>query len=227
MLRVLLLTVVCATTLVLPATSAEPVLSRYRDVTLGDTVQVVVERLQMTLSDVKVVSERPTLVQQLTWRTLRSVSGADSAHDPIADMVLTFHLGRLARIAVTYDRERTAGLTNADLHEAMSSVYGTSLLLSTPLRSTLTPPAGPEVMGRWEDAGTLVLLWREHYPTRVGLTIASIGADREAQVAIADGLRIDASEAPARILPVTLPKWRPSGPEMKQFRLDNKAMFKP
>ena len=59
MLRVLLLTVVCATTLVLPATSAEPVLSRYRDVTLGDTVQVVVERLQMTLSDVKVVSERP------------------------------------------------------------------------------------------------------------------------------------------------------------------------
>ena len=140
-------------------------------------------------------------------------SGADSAHDPVADMVLTFHLGRLARIAVTYDRERTAGLTNADLHEAMSSVYGTSLLLSTPIQSTLTPPARPEVMGRWEDAGTLVLLWREHYPTRVGLTIVSISADREAQVAIADGLRIDASEVPARILPVTLPKWRPSGPE--------------
>ena len=227
MLRVLLLTVVCATTLVLPATSAEPVLSRYRDVTLGDTVQVVVERLQMTLSDVKVVSERPTLVQQLTWRTLRSVSGADSAHDSVADMVLTFHLGRLARIAVTYDRERTAGLTNADLHEAMSSVYGTSLLLSTPIQSTLTPPAGPEVMGRWEDAGTLVLLWREHYPTRVGLTIVSIGADREAQAAIADGLRIDASEAPARDLARHAAQVATLRARDEKIRLDNKAMFKP
>ena len=225
MLRALLLTVVCATTLVLPATSAEPVLSRYRDVTLGDTVQVVVERLQMTLSDVKVVSERPTLVQQLTWRTRRFVGGADSAHDPVADMVLTFHLGRLTRIAVNYDRERTAGLTNADLHEAMSSVYGTSMLLSTPIQ--ITPPAGPEVIGRWEDAGTLVLLWREQYPTRVGLTIASMGADREAQVAIADGLRIDASEAPARDLARHAAEVAALRARDEKIRLDNKAMFKP
>ena len=82
MLRVLLLTVVCATTPALPATSAEPVSSRYRDVTLGNTVQVVVERLQMTLSDVKVVSERPTLVQQLTWGGRRGLSVA-----PIAPMI--------------------------------------------------------------------------------------------------------------------------------------------
>jgi hypothetical protein len=224
MLGVLLLTVVCATTLVIPATSAEPVLSRYRDVTLGDTVQVVVERLQMTLSDVKVVSERPTLVQQLTWRTRRFVSRDP---DPVADMVLTFHLGRLARIAVTYDRERTAGLTNADLHEAMSSVYGTSLLSSTPIQSTVTPPADPEVIGRWEDAGTLVLLWREHYPTRVGLTIASMGADREAQVAIADGLRMDASEAPARDVARRAAEVAAVRARDEKIRLDNKAVFKP
>ena len=47
-------------------------------------------------------------------------------------MVLTFYEGRLARIAVTYDRERTQGLTNADLHEAITSLYGASLLLSVP-----------------------------------------------------------------------------------------------
>jgi hypothetical protein len=227
MLRVLLLTVVCATTLVLPATSAEPVLSRYRDVTLGDAVQVVVERLQMTLSDVKVVSERPTLVQQLTWRTRRFVSGTDRDPDPVADMVLTFHLGRLARIAVTYDRERTAGLTNADLHEAMSNVYGTSLLLSTPIQSTFTPPADPEVIGRWEDAGTLVLLWRGHYPTRVGLTIASMGADREVQVAIAEGLRMDASGAPARDLARRAAEVAALRARDEKTRLDNKAVFKP
>ena len=227
MFFVLLLTVVCATTPVLPATSAGPVLTRYRDLTLGDTVQAVVERLQMTLSDVKVISERPTLVQQITWRTRRFVSGAGRDSDPVADIVLTFHLGQLARIAVTYDRERTAGLTNVDLHEAMSSVYGTSLLMSTPIQSTFTPPAGLEVIGRWEDAGTLVLLWRESYPARVGLTIASMGADREAQVAIADGLRMDASEAPGRDLARRAAEVAALRARDEKIRLDNKAMFKP
>lgn len=65
MLYVSLLTLTCAMSLVLPATSAESVLSRYRGVTLGDSVQLV---------------------------------------------------------TVTYDRERTQGLTNADLHEAMGVV---------------------------------------------------------------------------------------------------------
>ena len=36
--------------------------SRYRGVTLGDPVQVVVDQLKVTSSDVKVVHERPTLI---------------------------------------------------------------------------------------------------------------------------------------------------------------------
>ena len=135
MSRALVLTVVCAAAIVVPAASAAPALSHYRGVTLGDTVSVVADRLNVALSDVVVVHQRPTLVQQLTWRPHRLVSGTIVEPDPLAEMVLLFHLGRLVHVAVTYDRDRTEGLTNADLHDAFTRTYGTSMLLST----TLTP----------------------------------------------------------------------------------------
>ena len=59
MCRVPLLMIVCATAIAVSVASAEPVLSRYRGVTLGDPVQVVVDQRKVTPSDVKVVHERP------------------------------------------------------------------------------------------------------------------------------------------------------------------------
>ena len=50
---------------------------------------------------------------------------------PLAELVLTFHQARLARIVATYDREKTVGLTDADLEELLSEVYGVPLLRST------------------------------------------------------------------------------------------------
>ena len=104
-------------------------------------------------------------------------------------MVLTFHLGRLARIAVTYERERTQGLTDADLLELMGPAYGASQLIVTPTQSTftVTPSGERQTIGRWEDAETLMRLWRDHYPNRVGLTITSIVGDRALQQALIDG----------------------------------------
>ena len=133
MCGVLTLTIACATAIAVSSTSAQPVLSRYRGVTLGDPVQVVVDRLKVTSSDVKVVHERPTLIQRITWRPRRLVSGTVVEPDPLGEMVLTFHLGRLAGITATYDLERTTGLTNADLHEAFTNSYGTSILVPTPI----------------------------------------------------------------------------------------------
>jgi hypothetical protein len=181
--RVLLLTILCATALVLPATSAEPVLSHYRGVTLGDSVQVVADRLQVMATEAKVVHERPTLVQQITWRPNRFVSGTSVEPDPLAEMVLTFNLGQLARIAVIYDRERTQGMTNADLLEALVAVYGPSLLPSM-ATGTTTSSTDPETIGRWSDAETLLLLSRDRYPSRVSLTITAIAADLAMQKAI-------------------------------------------
>jgi hypothetical protein len=190
MLRALLLTAVCTTALPLPAASAEPVLSQYRGVTLGDSVQVVVDRLKVTTSDVKVVYERPTLVQQITWRPNRFVSGTSVEPDPLAEMVLTFNLGRLARIAVTYDRERTQGLTNTDLLEALSGVYGLAMLTST--ISTTPSSTEPETVGSWSDSGPSCCS-DASYASRLSLTIPSI-ADVLMQGNHRRRVRLDASE---------------------------------
>jgi hypothetical protein len=228
MYRVLVLTVVCAASFVLPVASAESPLSRYRDISLGDPVQVVVDHLKVPLTDVKVVHDRPTLVQELTWRRHRSVSGATVQPDPLAEMVLTFHLGRLVRIAVSYDRERTAGLTDADLNEALTSTYGTSMLLSrrtTP--AVLIESSEPEPIGSWSDPDTLVVLWRQAYPDRVRLTLTSLVDDLAMQAASAEGVRLEKTEAPARDLARRDAEAAAARTQAENVRRANKATFKP
>jgi len=224
MLRVCLLAVASVMSVGVPATSGEPVLSHYRGVSLGDSVQVVVDHLRLVAADVKVVHERPTLVQEVTWGPSRVTS---IEPDPLAEMILTFSAGRLARIAVSYDRERTQGMTNEDLQEAMGSVYGVSMLIATPLQTTSTPSAERQTIGRWEDAETLLLLWREQYPNRVGLTITSLAGDQALQQAIAEGARVDAAEAPARDLPRRIDEAAAIQARAEKIRQDNKAKFKP
>ena len=227
MCRVLTLTIVCATAIAVSSTSAQPVLSRYRGVTLGDPVQVVVDQLKVTSSDVKVVHERPTLIQRITWRPRRLVSGTIVEPDALGEMVLTFHLERLASIALSYDLDRTKGLTDADLLEAFTSAYGTSILVPTPTRTTVASRAEPEIMGRWDDAETLVLLWRESSTNRIKLTLTSIATDRAMQEAIADGLRLEASEAPARDLARRATEDAALRARDEKVRSDNKTTFKP
>ena len=137
MCRVLTLTIVCATAIAVSSTSAQPVLSCYRGVTLGDPVQVAVDQ------------------------------------------------GRLAS------------------------------------------RAEPETIGRWDDAETLVLLWREPSTNRIKLTVTSIATDRAMQEAIADGLRLEASEAPARDLARRATEDAALRARDEKARSDNKAAFKP
>jgi hypothetical protein len=143
-------------------------------------------------------------------------------------MLLTFHLGRLVRIAVTYDRERTAGLTDADLNEALTSTYGTSILLSrrtTP--AVLIESSEPEPIGSWSDPDTLVVLWRQAYPDRVRLTITSLVDDRAMQEASAESVRLEKSEAPARELARRDAEAATALTQAENVRRSNKATFKP
>jgi hypothetical protein len=212
--------------LVVPSQTTEAVLSHYRGVTLGDSVEKVAEQLKVTGSAIKVVHERPTLVQQMTWRPSRYISGSSLEPDPLAEMVLTFHLGRLARIAVAYDRERTAGLTDEDLLEVFQGMYGSPLLQST---ARLTPAlsSDSQVSASWRDAESLLLLRRERYPSRVGMTSTSIASDLAMQEAITDGERLDANEAPARDVARRAAEATALQTRDDKVRRDNKAAFKP
>ena len=108
-LRAVLVVVIASAASSAYASDADSAFSRYRTLALGDSVPAVVETLKARPTDVKTLQERPTLVQQLTWRRQRYVSGENTVVDPLDEMVLTFHLGRLTRIAVSYERTGRKG----------------------------------------------------------------------------------------------------------------------
>jgi hypothetical protein len=224
---VALLALACAVGLATPTIFAESVLANYRGVTLGDSIEVVVEQLKLSAADVKVVHERTALIQELTWRPRNATSGTTTQADSIADIVLTFQAGQLARIGVNYDRSRTQGLTDADLQEAMASVYGPSMLIATPTQPTASSASPRQTIGRWEDAETRLILWREQYPNRVGLIISSIASDARLQQMISDGERLAAAEGPARDLARRTADAAAIQARDEKIRRENKTNFKP
>lgn len=212
------------------AVDASPdALSRYRDLTLGASVASVVEQLQVPDADVKVLHDNPSL-QQLTWKPHRFISGVTVTADPLAEMVMTFHLGRLVRIVAIYDRERIAGLTDSDLQELLSRSYGPSLLPATASPGGVDvagAPAGRQPISTWANAVANVTLWREDYPRRAGLTIASTVADRAFQEAMVAASTLAEETAPQREREKAAAAAAEVKNRIEQTRLENKANFKP
>jgi len=202
-----------------------PVFSHYRGVTLGDSLATVMTQLGAEAATVKVLHERPSLIQELTWRPQRYVSGESTAVDPLAEMALTFHMGQLVRISAIYDRDRTQGLTDADLRELVGAVYGLALL---PSRATTAARFREHRMiGSWGDEDTRVVLWSDEYPRRSGLTIsASATAGRmDAEAAIGAGL--DAIQEPLRRRALEASAAAAIVDREALIRAQNKARFKP
>ena len=204
---------------------ASTVFSYYRGVTLGDSLATVVTALNAEAATVKVLHERPSLIQELTWRPQRYVSGLGVSADPLAEMVLTFHVGQLVRIAATYDRDRVHGLTDADLRELVGNVYGISLLPSR--AHTASPLTERGIIGNWGDEDTRVVLWTEEYPRRSGLTIsAHAGVARMAEAA-AVGAGLDAAQEPLRRRALEAAAAAAIVDREALIRAQNKAQFKP
>ena len=105
--------------------------------------------------------------------------------------------------------------------------YETSILVPTPTRTIVASRGEPEIIERWDDAETLVVLWREPSTNRITLTVTSIATERAMQEAIADGLRLEASEAPARDLARRATEDAALRARDEKARSDNKATFKP
>ena len=225
MFRTITLTTACIIGITAPVHAST--LSQYRGLTLGNSLPAVIAVLAADASAVKVVSARPSLVQELTWRPDRFISGQTTATDSLGELLLTFHSGLLVRIVATYDRERTAGLTEADFQEALGVIYGAPSLISS---AAWTNPQGAmerKVIGQWADRDTSILLWSDRYPQRTGLTIAAIPGDALMQEALAAGRRTDADEAPARELALRLANAEALRARNEKIRLENKARFKP
>jgi hypothetical protein len=175
-------------------------LSGYRAYHLGMTLAKVAKQADMEGSEVKSISQRPAMIQQLEWRP-RSAFNSSPEADPVKEILFDFYNGELFRILVSYNQERTEGLTDEDLIESISAKYGTP-----------TKPAGTinvfssghlysqdeKLIARWEDSQYSFNLFRLSYQSTPGMLIFSKQLELLALAAMAEAKQLDAQEAPQR-----------------------------
>jgi hypothetical protein len=178
-------------------------LGRYREFELGSEVAAVSHLTGIALSDVKVVHHRPALIQELTWRPgygTRRPAVPDT--ESVERIVFGFYDDQLFRMAVDYDRERTKGLTEADMIEAISSTYG-GQVKPTGSRNRQTLLLYEDILdtpiAQWGNVDHSVRLYRpSSYATSFRLIVTAEPMAALARTAAARALQLDAQEAPLR-----------------------------
>jgi hypothetical protein len=205
-------------------------ISRYRAYPLGSSLASVVKLSGARTNDLKTLHERPAMIQELEWLAPFVLSGSVQA-DPVRDVKFTFYNDQLFRIVVSYDRNRMEGLTNDDVIESISAMYGVPVLSSARTsRSTAAgadAPAETAVLAQWEDTESSVTLVRGTYSLEFRLVLISRSLHTQAQAAIREALRLDAREAPQREMDQRKKAMADARTAQEKARVVNKAAFKP
>jgi len=204
--------------------------ARYRDYQLGASLASVSAVTGVTATDAKAIHERPAVRQELQWRRPYVHSTPPVPIDAVKEIQFSFYDDQLTRIVVDYDPDQTAGLTDADLSEAISSLYGP---VSKPgAKSSRTLPSRFEtesgaVVARWVDADVAVALLRTSYASGFRLIVTSPRLDALAQAAEVKAQRLDLLEGPRRERDRQKKEAADAQTLLEQARLTNKAAFRP
>src|SRR6185312_11222695 len=91
-------------------------LSVYREFHLGSSPGQVAKQAGMESSATNLISSRPERIEELDWSVNRFESPS-TRPDSVREIRFRFYNGNLFEMMVSYDRDRTAGLTEADMTE--------------------------------------------------------------------------------------------------------------
>jgi hypothetical protein len=209
-------------------------LSWYREFRLGSTLASVEKTSGVAAVDVKMIHQRPAEIQELRWRPPQRYSDGMLPTEPVREVIFTFYNNQLFQIAVDYDRDRTEGLTDADLIESISRKYepsGPPVLKSTSVRGHARPSFAATdrdvVVARWSDADASLTLVRRTYPASVRLIVALETLDARTQNAAAEAARLDHDEAPPREIERVSKMVDDGRAAGEKARVVNKPLFKP
>jgi hypothetical protein len=211
--------------------------SRYRDFQLGNDLASVSALAGVAVSEVKTIHRRPAVMQELEWRPPYFVSGSMAPqHDPVQQIVFSFFDDQLSRMVVDYDHDRTAGMTDVDMIDAISTAYGPvlkpALKRTRAVASQLEEESGTPV-ARWGDADYSVVLYRSSdlygssSPSRFRIIVTSPRLEALARTADARAIRLDEREAPQREIARQKKEVEDSRLSQAKARLANKAAFRP
>jgi len=197
-------------------------LSRYRDYALGSSVTAIVTASAARATDVKSLHERPALIQELDWHALY-LATRDRV-DSVDRVVFNFYNDKLYQIVVTYDRDRMAGLTDADVVAAVSSTYGAPELAVRAAVAKKDDPFAPSIMvAQWSDAASQLTLTRDVYSRQFQLVLVGKALAEQARLAIKDSVRLDRQDAPG----LEREQAAEDALKVETARLANRAAFRP
>jgi len=204
---------------------------RYRDFQLGSDLPSVSALAGVAASEAKTIHQRPAVIQELEWRPPYFVSGSSAPQtDPVHQIVFGFYNSQLSKILVDYDHDRTAGMTDADMIEALSTVYGPPLKPDVKKSRAVTSRVEEEsgtLVGRWGDTDYSVVLYRMSYASTLRIIVTSTRLEALARTAEAQAIRLDEREAPQREIARQKKEVEDTRVSLEKSRTANKAAFRP
>jgi hypothetical protein len=186
---------------------------------------------KVALTETKTIHQRPALIQELQWRPSNFMTGSSAPRtDPVQQIVFTFYNDQLFKLVINYDRQRTDGLTDADMVEAISTAYGPpmtpdakkSRLVASQMEGEFGTP-----VARWGDADYSVVLYRSSYASDFRAIVTSPRLEAMARIADAQAVKLDEREAPERENARQKKQADDDRAAQEKARLANKAAFRP
>jgi hypothetical protein len=174
-------------------------LSKYRHFTFGMSLTRVLERTDQKMADVKVIHGRPALIQELTWWP-PNLPGTSFRSDTVEQILLSFYNAELYKISVTYDRTSTEGLTAEDMVQSISAKYGPATSVKPEVDSATNEryDMRQKPVATWEDSQYSFNLVRSSLSGSFELVIYSKRLNAEAEVALAEAVKLAKQEEPQR-----------------------------
>jgi hypothetical protein len=200
-------------------------LSRYRAYALDSSVDSVVAVSAARAADIRVLHERPALIQELEWRAPYAHSATEFA-DPVRMIVFSFCDNALYQVVVHYDPSRTDGLSNGDIIDSLTAAYGAPVPGSVRNRPLDAPP-DTVVLAQWDGAGTSLTLLRRVSAAEFQLIVTAKALSTRARGAIREATRLDIADGPRREREQRKQDAADAAAARDKIRTTNKAAFRP
>src|SRR5207253_1742488 len=170
---------------------------------LGMNLTTLLERTGQKMADVKMIHGRPALIQELTWWP-QNIPGTSLRSDSVQQILFSFYNGELYKISVNYD---PATIVPPEIGSGVDTAYDTQ---QKPVAS-------------WEDGQYALKLVRSFFSDVFGLVVFSKWANAQAELAIAEAVKLDEQEGPKR----EAERRKKQTDDLEMARQKNQKSFRP
>jgi hypothetical protein len=167
---------------------------------------------------------RPAVIQELNWWP-PNLPGTSYQSDTVEQILFSFYNGDLYKISATYDRSSTAGLTEGDMVKSVSEKYGPATIVPPEIGAGVDTAYDTQQkpVASWEDGQYSLKLVRSSFSDVFGLVVFSKRANAQAELAIAEAVKLDEQEGPKR----EAERRKKQTDDLEMARQKNQKSFRP